>query len=122
MSAEAWLIGLHLATLHSNHALQAENPGIYMRAPDGATAGVLRNSYGRTSVYGGWTFETEDQRFALTVGAITGYPAKRVLPMVTPSVRLPIGDSGTALRLTFLPRAAKYGTGVGLHASVEISF
>lgn len=112
-------IGLHLFTAHSAGGLEPVNPGIYARTEAGLTVGVMRNSYRRTSVYGGWTFETADRRFALTVGAVHGYPAKpALLPLVVPSVRFELGEH-TAARLAFVPKPPTYGRSHGLHLMVE---
>jgi len=115
------VLGLHLATAHfGGHDLNAVNPGVYVRHESGATAGTFRNSYRRQSAYAGWTFETPGRGLALTVGAITGYPAAKVMPMVAPSARLPLSSSG-ALRLAYIPKPLKSGTASGLHLSVEWS-
>ena len=49
-------------------------PGVYVIA-DGLTAAVFRNSYGRLSVFGGYTFQKETPYgvFGATVGVVTGY-------------------------------------------------
>lgn len=115
------VVGLHLVSAHSRPGFEAANPGLYLKRDDGLTAGVLRNSYGRTSVYAGWTLETADGRLALTVGAITGYPARSVSLLVAPSVRMPLAE-GWAARVTFLPKPPKVGSASALHLSVERAF
>ncbi len=116
---EAWTIGLHLLTAHAVPGYEAVTPGAYARHESGFTLGAYRNSIGRASAYAGWTFETEDRRFALTVGAVTGYERRcridrfehaggiatvprcsghtggKVGPLLAPSVRL--GDARLAL-------------------------
>lgn len=80
-TARADTVGAHLYSPHFDvdrdapEHLQPRDftPGVYWRSGSGWTAGVVRNSYSRWSVYGGKTFETADGRFALTVGAVTGY-------------------------------------------------
>lgn len=123
------VIGAHLATAHTAAGLEPVNPGIYARSEaTGLTAGVFRNSYARTSVYFGYTAETDSKRFALTVGGVTGYPTERaVLPLVVPSVRFEASDDGsvwgkTAVRLSYLPKPPKYGRSHALHLSIERSF
>ncbi|MBQ0934627.1 hypothetical protein [Ideonella paludis] len=123
----AMTLGLHLFTAHvggdaAAEHLQPVNPGIYFRAESGATVGAYRNSYGRASAYAGMTWQTSDGRFALTVGGVTGYPAAKVLPVVSPSVRLPLGDDGYALRVAYLPKAPCVGTAHGLHIALERRF
>lgn len=119
------VLGVHLASLHSAGGLQSANPGLYLRTESGFTAGVLRNSYSRTSAYAGWTFETQDKRFALTVGGVTGYPAKPVLPLLVPSMRIGLSEwqPGAALRLSYLPKPpADFGRSHSLHFSLERGF
>ena len=116
----ALVLGLHLATAHLGAAqgLQAATPGIYLRTEAGLTAGVYRNSNGRTSSYAGWTWETEGRGLALTLGAVTGYAAAPVMPLVVPSARLPLA-AGLALRLAYVPKPPRAGSAAGLHLSVE---
>jgi len=121
-SANAATVGLHLATAHfGGHDLRASTPGLYIRAENGFTAGTYRNSYDRTSTYAGWTWQTDDQRLALTVGAVTGYDAARVMPLLVPSARVPLG-AGFAARFSFIPKPVKSGHAAGLHLSLETSF
>lgn len=122
--AEAQTIGLHLASWHSEPGYNNANPGLYLRTAGGWTAGGYRNSVRRNSTYAGWTGGVElatGLRAELTLGAITGYPAAAVLPLVAPSLRIG-GDTGPALRLTVLPKVhAKQGAHVA-HLSTEWSF
>ena len=122
----AWVIGLHLLAAHDPGCYQqhgrcepykAATPGLYARAPSGLTFGAYRNSYGRGSAYAGWTFETADRRFALTVGGATGYPRATVIPLAVPSVRFGVA-CGWALRIAGAPRFEKGGAAV-LHLAVE---
>lgn len=122
MSCAAIALGLHLATAHfSGHGLDPIDPGVYVRTECGATAGAFRNSYGRLSTYAGWTWQTEGGLFALTAGAVTGYPAAKVMPLLVPSLRLEVVD-GLDARLSFLPKPMKCGTSAGLHLSLEHRF
>lgn len=84
MSAEAWVIGLHLLSMHAQPTdgweteYRTSTPGVYVKAPVGVlggdvTAGIFRNSIGRTSVYLGQTWTTADGRWSLLVGGVTGY-------------------------------------------------
>ena len=127
--ARAATVGLHLATAHFNAPadaqLKAATPGLYVRADhgawDGLTAGIYRNSYSHTSTYIAWTWQTADQRFAITAGAVTGYAAARVMPLLVPSARIPITEA-LAARLSFIPKPAKNGHAAGLHLSLEAAF
>lgn len=119
---EGLVLGLHLASWHSAPSLESVNPGLYVRHESGFTAGAFRNSYRRESAYAGWTFETADRRFALTAGAVTGYPARRVLPLLVPSVRLGLTER-VAARLAYLPKPpTDFGSSHSLHLSVERQF
>ena len=124
MSVAGLVLGAHLASLHSAGGLEPFNPGLYLRTESGFTAGVLRNSQSRTSTYAGWTFETDSRQFALTVGGITGYPARPVMPLLVPSMRIGLSQwqPGAALRVSYLPKPPKYGRSHALHFSVEREF
>lgn len=78
------VIGLHLVSAHSAPGLNNQNPGVYLRAPSGATAGFYENSISRTrfggnngrqriSTYAGWTWETSSQTWAISIAGVTGY-------------------------------------------------
>ena len=115
------MLGLHLATVHvtpgSGVPERWANPGAYVQWANGLTAGAYRNSQGRLGAYAGRTFTTADGRWALTVGAVTGYTRAPVLPMVVPSVRLGERD-GWGLRLSLLPKVSGAGL-AGVHLSVD---
>lgn len=115
-------VGIHLTTAHfGQHNLEADTPGVYVRTDSGFTAGVYRNSYRRTSAYTGWTWETESKRFAITVGAVTGYSASKVMPLVVPSAKLDLGG-GFSSRIAFIPKPVKKGHAAGVHFAIERSF
>ena len=115
-------VGAHLATGHNRGGRDPYNPGLYLRTPGGWTVGAYRNSYRNTSVYGAYTAQWLDGRVALTTGLVTGYGAAAVLPLVVPSVRIGLGNSGLNARLSYLPKPPSYGTAAGLHLSVEHTF
>jgi len=127
MSGAALILGLHLATAHfgapaGGPDLTDRNPGAYVRLGNGATAGAFRNSHRRSSVYAGWTWQTRDGRWALTVGAVTGYPRAAVAPLLVPSVRLPLAaGSPWAARLSYLHKPHSDGAS-GVHLSIERSW
>ena len=120
------VVGLHLATAHfGGHGLKPENPGLYARHASGATGGCYRNSYDRWSCYAGHTWQSPGQDFALTAGAVTGYPARRVMPLLVPSARIPLPTwlaGGASLRVAYIPKPMKHGTASGLHLSTEAEF
>lgn len=134
------LIGIHLFTAHAGEQepMKAVTPGVYAKHSSGWAGGIYGNSVGATSVWAGRVFETADKRWALTVGAVTGYGRREgqkycgpgnthrpghecyrghgndVALMVAPSVRF--GDD-VAVRFTYMP---KVGWGAhSLHMSVE---
>lgn len=121
----ALILGLHLATAHFGSAtaaqLQGSNPGIYLRTDAGLTLGAYRNSHGLRSSYAGWTWTTDDGRWSLTAGGVTGYPRARVSPLLVPSLRVPLvgdGATGWAARISYLPKPHSDGA-QGLHLSLE---
>lgn len=120
----ACVLGLHLASAHSTGGYHSDTVGVYLRADgaamDGMTGGVLRNSVGRTSFYLGQTWQTRGGGLALTVGAITGYPAQAVSPLVVPSTRWALGQ-GVALRLAYIPKPPRDRAASALHLALEIS-
>jgi hypothetical protein len=123
----AWIVGLHLLSLHSpscwendwGRCVEYNKPtsGIYARAPNGFSFGAITNSYRRASGYAGWTWQTDDERFALTVAGLSGYPRRGVQLMVMPSVKMDL-PGRWALRLGASPRAEKGGAAL-VHLSVE---
>lgn len=115
------VVGLHLVSGHSRPFFEAANPGLYVKRDDGLTAGLLRNSYGRASVYAGWTLETADGRLAVTVGAITGYPARDVSRWWRPACACRWPRAGGA-RLSVLPKPPQTGAAAALHLSIERAF
>lgn len=106
-------IGVHIGSQHyPQKQYDNFNPGAYVRFDNGATFGAYHNSYGRTSAYAAYTHEWG--YFALTGGAITGYP----YPLfVAPSVKLPINDT-VAARIVVLPKFEKGGSTV-VHLALE---
>lgn len=136
--AQETKVGLHLFSHHfgdggkrgywwePNYEFNNNNYGVYA-VRDGWTGGVFYNSERRTSIYAGYTWETEQWNrlsAAVTVGAITGYrPGMRPYPMVVPSVAWNHGllGSGSTLRVMLMPKAAKQGA-TALHLSHEWRF
>jgi hypothetical protein len=125
MTAEGWVVGLHLWSTHFGacypmpdgcRQYETATRGIYWRAPGGFTVGGYRNSYGKDSTYAGWTFETADKRFALTVAGVTGYRRAAILPMLAPSIRFVVFDSW-AIRASGAPKLG--GSANVLHLAIE---
>lgn len=80
----AVVLGAHLVSFHPNPAFHTVTPGAYAKAC-GYEAGVLRNSEGGTSVHVGKVISVGPLDVAF--GAISGYHAQAIRPMVIPSYR-----------------------------------
>jgi hypothetical protein len=86
-SAHATTVGVHALSAHWNvrsdtpqqFRPRSQTPGVYLRTDADHIFGLVRNSYGRTGAYAGHVWETQDKRFALTLGAISGYQKRRVV-------------------------------------------
>lgn len=120
--SQAATLGLHTVTWHEQHQANDApyngiNPGAYALLDNGATLGAYRNSIRRTSVYAGYTLQTPARHFALTVGAITGYDAAPVMPLLVASARIPLGERA-ALRLFAVPRPTPKGS-AAVSAAIE---
>lgn len=129
MTAEAWIIGLHLMSWHApnchddnGHCVRYEKAttGLYAKAASGFTFGAYKNSYGHNSVYVGLSVETDNKRFALTVAAVTGYPRGRIVPMVMPNARFDLTKE-LALRVAGAPGLGKSRAAL-LHVAIERTF
>lgn len=134
-AAHATTMGVHLGTWHSKSHYEHDgrvrpycqaNPGVYGRLDNGLTFGAYRNSYCRGSVYAGWTWErrlfgSDRVSAGVTLGAVTGYPAKGVMPVAAPSIRFGLAD-GYSLRFSGLPKLVKSQHSSALHLSIEREF
>lgn len=123
LATDDWLAGAHLFSRHENAAAFKDgNHGAYVQhLRTGITAGIVRNSYGRTSAYLGHTWHTADGRFALTAGVITGYPDSPVSPLLIPSMRLPL-TRHLAARVSYLPKPPRHGASSAVHFSLETTW
>jgi hypothetical protein len=119
-------IGVHVATAHFTSGEEqmgprgwnSVNPGVYARWGNGVTVGGFRNSEYRTSFYAGWTLADKSDTLALIVGGVTGYDRSPVLPLVVPSVRIGLGNTGISARLSLLLPPNPKRTGA-IHLSLE---
>lgn len=120
-------IGLHIGSRHSAPGFNDRNPGLYARwadaQGDGFAAGTYLNSERAQSLWAGYAWNWHMQALpisaGLTVGAVSGYRAAKLLPLALPSAALHLGK--TAARLTYVPRVEKRGA-AALHFSLERSF
>lgn len=127
---EGIVIGMHLVSLHSEPTYPCTvnltgrcefnntNPGLYVMTPSGFTAGTYVNSYHARSAYAGWTWQTEDKRYALTATAVTGYRFAPLMLGVIPSARFDLGNSWSA-RVSVIPKAPNQGLVQAVHLSIE---
>ena len=106
-------VGLHIGSYHDKPGFNNTNPGIYLVSEDNTVVGIYNNSFKKPSLYVVKNFSTEDKRFSLAIGAVTGYSQSPVMPLIVPSIKL--GN----FRLSFLPRSAPKNADV-LHLSYEI--
>ena len=116
-------IGVHIASQHSEKGFNNVNPGVYV-VHSGYTIGTYYNSEYRQSYYAGYTFEGKLSgpiNYGITVGAITGYAAGKVTPMVVPSISYNDGLFGGSTRLSFVPKIQRNGAHA-VHLSYEWSF
>jgi hypothetical protein len=103
--AQAQTVGLNVVTAHNEGGYRSDTLGVYYRAASGLGGGILRNSYGRTSVHLSQTWElgrAGPVEFSGTVGGITGYEWVPVIPLVALTAR--VGHH--ALHLLPNPRGA----------------
>lgn len=111
-NAEDFTLGVHLYTQHFNQGYNNYNPGMYV-VHKNIVAGAYYNSEKAWSAYGGYVFkEVFNSPIDVTVGLVTGYKDYKVLPLISPSIR--VFDH---LRFSLVPNIRKDGWGV--HFSLE---
>lgn len=111
------VMGLHMGSWHEDKAMNNFNPGVYARWKNGFTAGAYYNSEKRPTAYAGWTFHDKIDRFAITLGAATGYKRAAIVPLVVPSVRFGVNEN-TSVRLSAVPLKGQ----AAVHLSLEKRF
>lgn len=110
--------GLHIGSHHAPaRDFNNWNPGAYARWTNGMTLGAYYNSERHMSMYAGYTYQHGP--LAVTVGLISGYERRAVMPMIVPSVRLAKLDN-VSFRLAVLPKLEKRGATV-YHLMMEIA-
>ncbi len=117
--AEPERVGLHMLSAHQHAGYEAFTVGAYGVWSGGLTAGALRNSERRLSLYLGQTWETSDRQWSLTVGGITGYRETCLSPLLVPSFRTRLTQD-LALRLSAIPKPPRTGGSAAAHVSIEI--
>lgn len=128
--APTYTIGLHVGSVHSTSRDDVAgkpwnnvNPGLYLRR-DNVVIGGYYNSIRKGSLYVGYVYSVTDW-LDVTVGIVSGYDgpgysAKRVMPMVVPSVHFGIVPNVTG-RIHLAPQVAKGGA-TAVHFSIEYKF
>ncbi|UXH80216.1 hypothetical protein [Roseateles amylovorans] len=101
------------------------NPGVYYRFENQAQVGLYYNSVRRWTVYGGYLATSPRwPLLGLFLGAASGYTvhrrARAIVPIVAPSVRLPMGSDVQA-NLSWYPDIGRYAV-QAFHLSVERRF
>ena len=117
LTAQADVLGIDVASIHEHPGMNGVNPGLYLRKDNGLSAGVYYNSERRLSTWAGYTVHDDADRFAITLGAVTGYKECPICPLVIPSVRFGLTDA-TSVRLSLA--AAKRNPAI--HLSLETKF
>lgn len=112
-------LGVNLGSWHDQPGFNNVNPGVYVVHRSGWAGGVLRNSHHKDSFWAGRVFNTADNKWALTVGGITGYPSGPVSPLATLSRRVEL-SAGYALRVHLLPKPPIKGGSAAVHFSLEV--
>lgn len=116
-------VGVHIGSVHDKQGFNNINPGVYVNH-NGWTAGTYYNSERKQSYYAGYTAQGElvhNLSWGLTVGAITGYSAGKVIPLVVPSVAYNNDLLGGRTRLSLAVATNKNGANA-LHLSHEWGF
>lgn len=109
--------GIHTVSFHApKRDFNNVNPGVYWRDHDGLQAGILRNSFKRTSLYMGQNFEFKHTDFM--VGGALGYPQSAVVPMVAVSKKLNF-DYDNGVRLAALGAWSEGKPAVVIHLMYE---
>lgn len=125
--------GMHIGSKHfPAHDWNNRNPGIYLTGEVSGlstsysqwangrwVAGTYYNSERKESFYVGRILPVFDN-LDVVVGAITGYKAYAVMPMVVPSVHFRVVGNWSA-RIHYLPKVASDGAHV-VHLSIERKF
>jgi hypothetical protein len=107
-AAADWAVGINTVSWHSQPGYETFTPGVYVRGdgPVFGEVGVLRNSYGFTTVHAaiGYSYKLGDWDLSIAAGASYGYRVRnewtnpdgsvayytyeppKILPMLMPSI------------------------------------
>ncbi|HEX7765997.1 MAG TPA: hypothetical protein VF443_04750 [Nitrospira sp.] len=116
-TAKADVIGIDIASVHAHPGMNNVNPGLYLHRDDGWSGGFYYNSERHMTGWLGYTIKDEADRFAITLGAASGYKIAPIIPIVIPSVRIGLTDT-TSVRLSL----ALAKSNPALHLSLETRF
>jgi hypothetical protein len=121
---EGLILGAHLMSYHDTGDYNNVNPGVYLQHQSGATVGSYYNSERRQSYYGGYTFKPFDSLPHLdsTVGVVSGYGKKRVMPFVLPSYTVYESGEGVRARVGYWPKVGTVQPANVFHLMMEKKF
>ncbi len=122
-------VGVHVGSVHfPQNNFNNVNPGLYVAGsinnvpvlPDGRyVVGAYYNSERKGSLYAGFIYPVTEY-VDVVLGAITGYSAAPILPLVAPSLHFPIMGAWSG-RVLYVPKIEKSGAHV-IHLSLERKF
>ena len=117
------VIGIHIGSHHFNNSVRHwnnDNKGIYFRWENGIQIGSVRNSENKQSIYIANLWErtlTEKFKVHATLGMISGYDVKPVIPLITIGITSKILGSWH-VSTSVLPKPRKKGS-AALHLTLE---
>jgi hypothetical protein len=124
-------VGFHAGSWHSNRSAcesaglaecRQYNPGAYVQTAGGWLVGGYQNSVDRSTFYAGrilWHAQRGPLSLDLAGVLATGYPAAKVVPLVTPTLGIRIAPR-VALQVGYLPRLGKINETHVLHFGVGV--
>lgn len=124
-------VGFHAGSWHSNRAAcesaglaqcRQYNPGLYVQTAGGWLVGGYQNSVDRPTFYAGrilWHAQRGPVSIDLAGVLATGYPAAKLVPLVTPTVGLRVSPR-VALQVGYLPRLGRVNPTHVLHFGMAV--
>lgn len=124
-------VGFHAGSWHSNRSAcwsaglekcRQYNPGMYVQTAGGWLVGGYQNSVDRPTFYAGrilWRAQRGPVSIDLAGVLATGYPAAKLVPLVTPTVGLRVSPR-VALQVGYLPRLGRVNPTHVLHFGAAV--
>lgn len=120
-------IGLHLASVHTDRPTNPVygpeynniNPGAYVKAECGLTAGLYYNSIRKMTGYVAYTYDPAGLPLFASVGVATGYD-RPVTPIAMAGLRVDAGSY--RLRVGYIPKVGKTNDTHVFHLMIERKF